>query len=250
MNALKVAIVEDDFIISQDINANLIDLGYEVTGIYESGAQAIAGVKENRPDIILMDINIEGKLDGIETIKVINEDCDVPFIYVTGYSDNSTLERAKKTQPHAYIVKPFNFSNIGPTLEMAVYNFSEGLKSSIEEAREPLKTNYQEIIAGDTVFLKEKKRMVKVVTNDIQYLNANGSYCRIYTEDKEFTISHNLQYVLDKLNSGLFQRIHRSYAVNINSIEAIEEDLLFINKQTLPLSRTYRAELLDKINSI
>ncbi len=250
MDSIRVAIVEDEFIIGQDISANLENQGYQVTGIYESGTEAIVGIKRDPPDILLMDINIKGELDGIETVEIIRNSWDIPFIYVTAYSDTLTLDRAKKTLPHAYIIKPFSFKNLNMAIELAVHNYSKGIRVPVSEARQYPEINEQEHISKNTIFIKEKGRFIKVITSEIQYLCANGSYCEISTAKKNFTISYNLQNILGKLNSSLFMRVHRSYAVNINEICSINEDELQIGEMKIPISKASRNELLDRVKYI
>ena len=90
-----------------DIQRRLKKLGYDVPAIVCSGEEAIKKVKENKPDLVLMDINLHGEMDGIETASKIHSFSDIPVIYLTAYSDDKTLERAKITEPFAYMIKPF-----------------------------------------------------------------------------------------------------------------------------------------------
>lgn len=248
MDKVNVAIVEDEFIISQDMETSLTALGYNVTAVYDSGAKAIAGIKSYPPDILLMDINIKGELDGIETIRLLQEFIDIPFIYISAYSDNKTVTRAKHTKPHAYIVKPFDFNNLGPTIETAIYNYATGNQGSITNAHKPLNIKDSEIITNKIIFIKDKKKLIRLATADIICLCAKGSYCQINTENKSFIISNNLQHVLEKLNADFLIRIHRSHAININHIDSINEDSVQLKDLNLPISKGYRASLLDRIS--
>jgi CheY-like chemotaxis protein len=114
--------VEDDFILAKVTQLQLARLGYEVTAIYGSGEQALKGLENASPDLILMDIQLSGKLDGIQTVESIRKKTDVPVIYVTGNSDTSTKQRALTTNCSSYLVKPVDKS----LLEKAV---SEALNS-------------------------------------------------------------------------------------------------------------------------
>ena len=250
MSKIKVAILEDEFIISQDISSNLLELGYEVSGIYESGTEAIAGLKRNPADILLMDIHIKGGIDGIETAEIIRDTVDIPFIYVTAYSDQATMERAKKTMPHAFIVKPFNFKNLTSSIELAIYNFSRNTRAGFDDAREIPKIDEKYHMTRKVIFIKEKGSLEKVGIKDIKYIEAKGSYCDIITSGKKYTLSQNLQNLLERLDSETFIRVHRSHAVNINCIDSIEEDQVLVNGHKIPMSKASKQELLNRIKSI
>ena len=94
---VKILVVEDEMIIGAKISMQLTSLGYEVTGILPRGEEAILHAKENKPDIILLDINLKGKLDGIETARALQQHGSVPIIYITANSDEATFNRAKST---------------------------------------------------------------------------------------------------------------------------------------------------------
>jgi PAS domain S-box-containing protein len=117
----KILIVEDERIIALDIKRILSHLKYEVVGIASSGNQALEMVKHYQPNLILMDIKLEGDMDGIETAQIIREKYNLPVIYLTSYTDESTLQSAKYTEPFGYILKPFEERELYATIEMALY---------------------------------------------------------------------------------------------------------------------------------
>lgn len=117
----KILIVEDERIIALDIKRILLHLQYEVVGIASSGNQALDMVKHYQPDLILMDIKLEGDKDGIETTQIIRGKYNLPVIYLTSYTDESTLQSAKYTEPFGYILKPFEERELYATIEMALY---------------------------------------------------------------------------------------------------------------------------------
>lgn len=104
----KILVVEDESIIALDIKNMLIHLGYTVPAVLNCGRDAIQMSKEIRPDLVLMDINIKGDMDGVEAAKRIFLQFNIPVIYITAYSDKKTLKRAVKSNPYGYIPKPFD----------------------------------------------------------------------------------------------------------------------------------------------
>ncbi len=121
MNKEKILVVEDEWIIAQQICSNLKDFGYEVCSTASTGDDAVRLVETERPDLILMDIVLEGKMDGIGTVNKIALRFDIPVIYLTAYTNQEYLERAKHTKPFAYLVKPFKEQELYTNIEMALY---------------------------------------------------------------------------------------------------------------------------------
>lgn len=116
----KILLVEDDDIIAKVADWRLKNLGYTVCGRAVTGAEAMELVVKEKPDLVLMDINIPGDVDGIETAKMIKDGFKIPVIYVTSHSDGSTLERAKTTHPDGFIVKPFDDNDLRVGIQLAL----------------------------------------------------------------------------------------------------------------------------------
>jgi len=104
---VRILIVEDELIIAEDMSNMLSNMGYTIVGIAMDFEEAITLLNEDKPDLILLDVNLGGKKDGINLAEEINLTYNIPFIFTTSYSDTATLERAKKTNPVNYLVKPF-----------------------------------------------------------------------------------------------------------------------------------------------
>jgi len=130
----QILIVEDERIVSKDIKIRLQRFGYTVSGIAISGEDAVKKAEELHPDLVLMDIVLEGKMNGINAAEIIHSCFNIPIVYLTAYSDKSTLERAKKTEPFGYILKPFDDRDLSTTIEMALYKHKiENLLKESEE---------------------------------------------------------------------------------------------------------------------
>lgn len=127
----RVLIVEDEGIIAHDMERRLIRMGYAVAGIADNGADALSLSEQTQPDIVLMDIVIQGSMDGIETARKLKEQRDIPVIFLTAHSDDATLDHAKRIQPQAYLVKPFEETEMRTSIELAVYR--HGAESRIHE---------------------------------------------------------------------------------------------------------------------
>ena len=127
---IRILIVEDDMIIAANISLQLTNLGYQITGMVSRGEEAFRHIKENAVDIILLDINLKGSLNGIDTAKAIQKIRNIPIIYLTANSDNATFNEAKETQPRAFITKPFNKLRLQRTVALVAEQLKEKLAFS------------------------------------------------------------------------------------------------------------------------
>jgi CheY-like chemotaxis protein len=121
MTNARIMIVEDEWIAAEDTRNRLQDLGYSVTSLASTGKEAIQKAEEDKPDLVVTDIVLEGEMDGIEVAKQIYSCFDIPFIYLTAYADDKILERIKITEPFGYIVKPFTNEDLKIAIELALY---------------------------------------------------------------------------------------------------------------------------------
>lgn len=124
MKPIRVLIVEDEVLIAQDIKACLKREGYMVQAIAYDKAEALSELAKRTVDIVLLDINLEGRQEGIDIAKIINQRYKIPFIYLTSYANSSIVNLAKQTHPMGYIVKPYKREDIITSIKIAVHNFS------------------------------------------------------------------------------------------------------------------------------
>lgn len=122
--SFRILIVEDEPITAEDLEYLLQNCGYTVVGNEDNGKKAYQKILETLPDLVLMDIKLKGKTDGIEVGTWMREGLDIPIVYLTAYADSETLARAKHTQPYGYILKPFEKNQVKATVETALYKHS------------------------------------------------------------------------------------------------------------------------------
>jgi signal transduction histidine kinase len=118
--ATLILVVEDERIVAMHLRQELTKLGYDVVGVVASGKQALEKVSELHPDVLLMDIHIEGEMDGIETAARLPEDLQIPVVFLTAYSEEATLARARAMKPYGYLVKPFAARELHATIQMSL----------------------------------------------------------------------------------------------------------------------------------
>jgi len=155
----RILVVEDEIIIAMDIQDDLENMGYQVIGTVSSGEEAIRYARELSPDLVLMDIVLEGKIDGITAAEEIRSRFNIPVVYLTAYSDNIILERAKLTEPFGYILKPFDDRELQTNIEMALYKHK--IETRLKESEQWLFTTLRSI--GDAVIATDKNGLVTFI---------------------------------------------------------------------------------------
>jgi PAS domain S-box-containing protein len=135
MIPVKILIVEDERIVARDIQSRLTRLGYAVVGVTRFGEEAVRLADELRPDLVLMDIRLEGAMDGVTAAQEIRDRWELPIVYMTAYADDETLARARVTEPFGYILKPFEERELRTAIEMALYKHQAERKLRESERR-------------------------------------------------------------------------------------------------------------------
>ena len=178
MSKARVLVVEDEAIVAMETAKSLQNLGYEVISTVNSGDVAIKKAEDENPDIILMDIRIQGDKDGIETAEIIRNKYGIPVIYTTAYSDDERIERAKQTIPFGYIIKPTQERDLKVTLEMALY------VSRVESER--IKTNLK---------LKESEKQLKERLKELSCMYQIASLIERFGNDIEKILKGTLEII-------------------------------------------------------
>lgn len=238
---VKILLVEDELIIAEDVRNMLTKMGYDVVGNAMDYEEALSILETVTPDLILLDVNLRGKKDGIDLATVINERYKVPFVYTTSYSDAATLIRAKATNPLNYLVKPFKEEQLFTAIELALHKLADNTQS--EEQKETL-------IIKDALFIKDKFKYTKLNINDILWIKSDGNYLEIQTTQKEELIRATLSNFIEKLNSDIFFKTHKSYIVNLEYLTKLEAHTITIGDKAIPISKNYYDELIKKLNVV
>ena len=191
MEKQTILIVEDEAITALDVQNNLKSFGFEVIGIVSNGEAAIEKAESSRPDIILMDIVLSGKIDGIAASMAIKERFNIPVIYMTGNADIMTVNRARETAPYGYIVKPINRQNLYSTIDTALHRYN---------LETELKKKQEELEAANITMAESKERYEKLFENagdailimkSDTFIECNRSTLEIFGCDRGQIIGHS-----------------------------------------------------------
>jgi len=227
---LKILIVEDEQIVAEDIRHSLLNMGYSVSGIAGSGREALRQMKNSVPDLVLMDIILRGRMNGIETAEKIRAQYDIPFIYLTAHADLDTLNKAKVTEPFGYVLKPLDNRELQSAIEMAVYRHR--MEMSIKERESWFSTTLRSI--GDGVIASDRKGHVTFLNPVAQKLTGR---------DKKDAVGKPLSRVFHILDLETRKKIKNPIGCILNEQMSQNSDghsiLIAQDKQEIPIESTF-----------
>jgi len=242
---IDIVIVEDDSIIAKDLMYTLKDLGYAVVAHCKNHEEVLQALKKHKSDLIICDIDLGKKSwDGIQIAEEIRQHYDQPIIFLTALADASTINRAAVVEPDAFLVKPFEERSLFAAIELALGKYSKRRENEalVQEENIPF-------IAGN-FFIKDKKRLIKVHAEDIYWVKAEGAYSQLATKNQVYFLSTNLGTLEEKLRGHHFIRVHRSYLVNFQHIDTIEDDVLSVADERIPMGKNYREEFYRRLQQL
>lgn len=161
MNYKRIMIVEDEAVTAMDLKSGLTELGYEVAAIVSSGEEAIRKSAETHPDLIIMDISLEGRMNGIEAADAIRKAYAIPIVFLTAHTAAETIEQAKAAGPFGYLPKPCNMTTLMSTIEIALYKSeADAQRKRAEEALQELNVKLEQRVEEETALRLEKERLL------------------------------------------------------------------------------------------
>lgn len=229
LKALNIYIVEDEPLIAATIEAALKKQGLRVIGDSDEYQEALVDIDRLLPDLVLLDIQLEGVKDGIDLAQQL-DDRKIPYLYLTSQTDPKTIKRVKETHPLGYIVKPFTEAGLQSNIELAWHNFS--------------------LTDEDFVLLKTEGRTHKVNQSSIQYLKAFDNYCYVVTTSRQYLVPHTLKHTSERLNLDYFVKSHRSYWINLKRVSSIEKNKIYVDGYSIPLSNSQKETVLLRLKSL
>ncbi|WP_425389497.1 LytR/AlgR family response regulator transcription factor [Ekhidna sp.] len=238
MPHIKVLVVEDKELHFSKIELLLEEIGWHVCGHATSGDEALRLVKAVSPDIILMDIKIDGEKSGIDVAEKLKED-DIPIIFTTSFKDDKTVERAISTGPYAYLTKPINKTELQAAISIALFK---------SDSPEP---SNNEILIKESIFVKQVDEIVKISFEDVLWIGSaeEEKYLQIQLTDNSLRVRSSLSQMMEKLPKN-FVRINSSTVINLKRIERIQDklNLITVGEFELSISRRFKKGLMDKLS--
>lgn len=247
MQALNILIVEDNQEEAKLLEETLKTLSYEVTGVADSQETALGLFYAHKPDVLIVDIMLHGKKDGIRIAEKINEipSARKPVIFLTHLMDQETFELAKKTNPFNYLLKPFNARELEFSIELAV-------ELSLQAPGLFTTNNESSALVKEEIYFKKGNYLFKVPLSHIDSIDVEGKYCSVNTTDSRFLVQKSLKDLETELPAA-FCRIHRNHIINTSNIKRIDTAYMEVemnNQKIIPVSKTFRSGLFDKLKII
>ena len=246
MSGIRVLIIEDELLVAQELKMQLAAQGYEVLDTVDNATDAKRALRIYQLDLVLVDIKLRGEEDGIDIAGHINEAYGLPLIFISSLIDNETIKRARACRPAAYLVKPYNVAELFIAIDMALYNHESGHIAHPNDEQNGSEASHY--LLNQHVFIKDKHRFERVELKSILWLKAEGSYVNIATDKKEYLITtETLKSFLAKLKTDMLERVHRSFAVNLQHVEALEGFRLIIKGEEIPIGKNFLQSIQQKL---
>ena len=241
MSKANIIIVEDEFIIADDLSTTLEECGYTIAGVAENVEEFLELTKERQVDLVLLDINLNQPVDGVQIAHIINTELGLPFIFVTAFTDAPTIDRVKHTNPYGYVTKPYNDVDLMIAVELALNKFNSLNKG---------KPSQKQVKSSETIFVKTRKGLEKINIDDIRWIEAYDYYSYIRLEDQKVLATVTLKELEQKVSNTSFVKVHRKYSINFNHLEKVIGNQVEIAGELIPVSRSHKEELLNQLNLI
>lgn len=246
--SFKILIVEDEELYADQLEMLVDKLDYEHLETVDNSTDALVAIQKCQPDLILMDIHIRGTHDGIELADLIHKTNPIPIIFITSLQDDLTFSRASRTNPVNFLLKPFSQVQLQRTIELTVQKLEQETSSLKEE-----NTEWEsDFLFQEHFFIKTRQKLEKVAIENVLFLESDGHYTQVHTEQKKFLVRIALSKLVLRLPEELFAQTHRSFFINIKKVQSIdlEESLISLGEKSVPLSKRNREEFLKRLNWI
>lgn len=240
MNKPNVLLLEDEFLVAEDLKQKITQLRFTVLEHTDSGEKAVELAQKLKPDVAILDIKVNGSMNGLEAGKHIQK-LGIPVVFLTTLESDEVFDLAKESAPSDYLNKPVDLLRLKRSIELAV------IPSKAQQQTEFKLRGY--------VFLKNKNGNQRVALDDVYCLKSEGSYCRVYLQGgKNIVLTQSMRNVFDELQkvegSDCLLRIHRSCVVNANHVSTIHGNRLKVFDLWCDVSDPYRQKVNDLFSTI
>lgn len=223
MKNIKILIIEDEVLIAEHIKDYLTGFGFSQIFMVHLRKAGIEAIDYIQPDLILLDLHLEKPKDGIEIAKYIDEKYTSPYIFITANADILVVQEAIQTKATGYISKPIKKTELFASIQLAL----------------------KPILKPQVAFLmvKENNETIKVMLDDILYLESSSNYIFIYTKVRKIVTRQSLEWAEFQLSRHQFMKVHRSFIINLFAIEKMTSKSVWIHQTEIPVSRTYSSKI-------
>ena len=245
-NKIKLLIVEDDLLIAHNLKTILEDLGFDVAEPCCEFEEAINIMENEHFDIALLDIDLNGKDDGIRLGKIINSKYYFPFIFLTAFSDKQTIAMAAEAKSSGYLVKPTSSATLFASIQTAIYNFQNNTTAKDTDSN-----------LTDSFFVKTGNKLSRIQWNEVVSISAGKNYVTIQINKintPEFPIRSTLQQAINNLIptniKDQFIQISRTHCINLSFVQQIQNDNIITAFGIFEIGDKYKKDLKNRLNIV
>ena len=237
---LRILIVEDDAIIGESIHMHLQSLGHLPHPPIDSMSEALAFSNQHTVDLAFVDIRLNDGKSGIDLTKEWDKNPSFPYIYLTAYTDDKTLEEVRKTEPAGFLVKPFRRNELKAAIAVATATSRQ--REQLKESNKSNKSN-----AKDHIFINVGGKWDRIEIADILYLTSAHVYTEIHTHEGKKVTRKPLGKLVEELETQGIVRVHRSSAINLAHVSHFDRHTVKIGDTEFNMSASYKTELLKRL---
>ena len=238
---MKILLVEDEELYADQVEILVDKMGHQLIGICDSSDKVMRVLDHDKPDLVLMDVHINGEYDGIELAEMIKRDHVLPIIFITSLRDDLTFKRAERVGATNFIIKPFDQLQLQRAIDLAV-----------KKPKSDSSDNDISNIGSDHFYIKQGGKLTRVGFDEIFYLSADGHYCNVHTANKKYVIRISLVQLADKIPNDFFLQTHRTFIINKNQIKSVnlKENTIDLNGRVIPISKRNRAMVIKSLGLV
>lgn len=233
-----IGILEDDPFIAEKLEQIVEEAGHSVGLNTSLPSEFISFARSKKPDLLMMDVNLGQDMDGIETAQEIRSQQNTPIVFITSYFDDLTLARIRVIEPEGFVLKPFREIDVKININLVLHQTSKTEQTNSDSEQNPL-------------FIKKGGEMIKVEPSSILYLKGEDNYTEIYFADgSKHMVSSTLKLMQEQFGVYGFMRIHKSYVINLDRLDTVSGSIVALGKETIPIGKVYKKNLLDALNIV
>ncbi|MFK8160853.1 MAG: LytR/AlgR family response regulator transcription factor [Lewinella sp.] len=241
---MVILIVEDEALFANHIQLLVEDLEHEVMGPAADAETALALVKQQSPDLVLMDINIAGAYDGVETAELIQKEHPCPVIFITAQHDERSFLRASRLGPANFLLKPFEDIQFNRAVQLAL---------STQPTKQQPESNSGEGNDDEFLYIKTGHKLRKIPVDEITSVAADGHYCEVFTTANRYLIRMPFQELHERLSVDRFLKTHRGHLVNeqfVESVDLRDSEIVLTTGRRVPLAKREREGFLKRVDKL
>jgi len=234
----RILIVEDEDWMAEELNEVLVNHGFEVIATADSYEKALLILREKQPDLVLLDIRLNGVGTGLDIAREINDHWQIPFVFLSSHIDPKSMREILEELPHSILSKPCKPADLVAAVHLALNKDKVQIDSGPNEK------------SSDSFFVKSEHSYQKIEVDKLLFIKGEGSYIKLQLENERLVLRATIKDFEFLEDHNDFLRVHRSYIVNLGKIDAIHSKYIDIQTFEVPMSKPGREEILKRINTV